>query len=63
MNDLIRDGTSVLMAVVGVALLAVIVSRNSNTTGVLSSASKGFASILGTAMGGASGASGVGMVP
>jgi len=47
-----KDMTGVLMAVVGVAILATIVSRNSNTTGVINSASSGFASILGVAMGG-----------
>ena len=61
MNELLSDGTSVLMAVVGVALMAVIVSQRSNTASVVKSLSGGFSSILGTAMGGASGASGIGM--
>ena len=52
MDKILSDGTSVLMAVVGVAILAVLVSKNNNTQGVISSASSGFASILGTAMGG-----------
>ncbi len=56
MNDIFKDITSVAMAIVGVAILAVIVSRNSNTTGVVNAASGGFAQVLGVAMGGAGGA-------
>lgn len=41
---------SILTAVVGVALLATIVSKNSNTTGVLNAGFSGFNSILGTAL-------------
>ena len=59
MNDITRDITAVLMAVVGVAILAVIVSNRSNTTNVIGSASSGFANILGVAMGGAGGSAGV----
>jgi len=47
-----KDMTGVLMAVVGVAILAVIVSSNSKTIGVINSASSGFSQILGVAMGG-----------
>ncbi len=53
MNDIFKDVTSVAMAIVGVAILAVLVSRNNNTTGVIGSASSGFAQVLGVAMGGA----------
>lgn len=41
---------TILTAVIGVAILAVLVSRNANTSGVISSASKGFSGILGTAL-------------
>lgn len=56
MDEIIKDATGVMMAVVGVAILAVIVSKNSNATGVIGSASSGFAQVLSVAMGGASGA-------
>jgi hypothetical protein len=56
MNDIMRDVTAVLMAVIGVAILAVLVSQRNNTVGVLNAASGGFGSILGVAMGGAGGA-------
>lgn len=55
MNDMMKDITAVLMAVVGVAILAVIVSNRNNTVGVLGAASRGFGSILGVAMGAAAG--------
>ncbi len=53
MNDITRDITAVLMAIVGVAILAVIVSNRSNTSQVIQTASSGFGNILGVAMGGA----------
>jgi hypothetical protein len=53
MNDIMRDVTSVLMAVVGVAILSVLVSQKNQTGQVIGAASGGFANILGVAMGGA----------
>lgn len=61
MNDIMKDLTAVLMAVISVAILAVIVSQRNNTVGVINAASGGFGSILGVAMGGAGGGSGFGM--
>lgn len=55
MNDIFRDLTSVGMAVIGVAILAVIVSNSNNTTGVIQAATSGFGNVLGIAMGGAAG--------
>jgi len=55
MDEIMKDITSVAMAIVGVAILAVIVSRNSQTSGVIKSSADGFAHVLGVAMGGASG--------
>lgn len=52
MNDIMKDLTSVGMAIIGVAILAVIVSSKNQTTQVISSAAGGFASVLGVAMGG-----------
>ena len=57
MNEIMHDVTGVAMAIIGVAILAVIVSNNSNTTGVIKAASSGFGSVLGVAMGGASNSS------
>lgn len=56
MDEIMKDLTGVAMAIVGVAILAVIVSRNNNTQGVIQSAAGGFGSVLGVAMGGASNA-------
>ena len=55
MDKIFSDITGVAMAIIGVAILAVMVSRNSNTMGVISSASQGFGNVLGVAMGGAGG--------
>lgn len=41
---------AILTAIVGVAIVAVIVSRNSNTANVISSASSAFATALSTAV-------------
>jgi hypothetical protein len=50
---------TVLMAIIGVAILAVIVSKNSNTTGVLSAGSSAFSGALGTALSPITGGSGL----
>lgn len=42
--------TVVLLAIVGVAVLAVILSKNSNTTGVVSATGSGFAQALSAAL-------------
>lgn len=55
MNDILRDITSVAMAIVGVAIIAVLVSKQNNTTGVINASTGGFASVLGVAMGPAAG--------
>lgn len=53
MNDIMRDITAVGMAIIGVALLTVLVSKQNQTGQVIGAASSGFASVLGVAMGGA----------
>jgi hypothetical protein len=50
MDKITEAGVTILMAVVGVAILAVIVSRNSQTPQVLSSFGQMFSGILGTAV-------------
>lgn len=52
MNDIFRDVTSIALAIVGVALLYVLVAPNSQTARVIDSASSGFARSLTAAMGG-----------
>lgn len=58
MESITREITAVAMAIIGVATLAVLVSRNNNTTGVIDSATRGFGNVLGIAMGGTSGNNG-----
>jgi hypothetical protein len=52
-NDIMRDVTAVAMAIVGVAILTVIVSQKNQTGQVIQAATSGFANVLGVAMGGA----------
>jgi len=59
MDSIFKDITGVAMAIVGVAILAVIVSNKNNTTGVISSSASGFAQVLGVAMGGGAPATGM----
>lgn len=51
MNDAMKDIVAVLMALIGVAILVVLVRQSSNTSGVIRSASGGFSQMLATAMG------------
>lgn len=46
-----RDVTTIALAIVGVAVLAVLVSRNSNTAGVIGAGASGFSQALATAEG------------
>lgn len=50
-GEVMRDLTSIALAIVGVAVLAVLVSRNANTSGVVNAASSAYNSALATAMG------------
>jgi len=49
-DQLLSSVTTVLLAIVGVAIIAVLVSSNANTTGVLSAGSSAFSSSLGAAL-------------
>ncbi len=51
MGEIGKDVVTVALAIVGLATLAVLVSRNANTTGVLNSSSSAFNSALATAEG------------
>lgn len=59
-DQLITSVVTVLTAIIGVAILAVLVSRQSNTSGVLSAGGSAFSGILGTALGPVSGQGGRG---
>jgi hypothetical protein len=51
MNDsMLNSIVTVATAIVGVAILAVIVSRNSNTSGVIGAAGNAFSNALGVAV-------------
>jgi hypothetical protein len=49
MSDILKSGTEVLIAIVGVAILAVLVSSRSNTVGVIQAAGSAFSNALGVA--------------
>jgi hypothetical protein len=46
----ITAGVTILIAIVGVAMLAVLVSKSSNTSGVITAGTGGFANALCTAL-------------
>lgn len=50
MNELARQAGAIFAAIIGVAILAVIVSRQANTSKVLETGFRGFSNILGTAL-------------
>lgn len=50
MNEVISGIVTIATAIIGVAVLAVILSKNSNTTGVINSSSNAFNSGLGMAL-------------
>lgn len=57
-ESLVSSVTSVLLAIVGVAIIAVLVSKNANTSGVISSGGSAFSQDLGTALSPITGATG-----
>jgi hypothetical protein len=57
MGQLTDAGVTILMAIIGVAILAVLVSRKSATVDVIHAASSGFSNALGMAMSPISGSS------
>lgn len=60
MNQLVNSITVILSAIVGVAILSVILSKNSQTAQVISAGANGFSKILGAAEAPVSGGSGYG---
>ena len=61
MNELWSGVVTILTAIVGVAILAVIVSKNSNTSGVISAGGSAFAQDIGAAVSPVTGGSSLGM--
>lgn len=57
-EQLITSVVTVLTAIIGVAIIAVLVSRNANTVGVISAGGSAFSGALGTALSPVTGASG-----
>lgn len=51
MDELTKSVASILTAIVGVAILSVLVSRNANTAGVISAGGSAFATALNAATG------------
>jgi hypothetical protein len=59
-NELITGTVTVLLAIVGVAIIAVLVSNNANTSGVIGAGSSAFSSSLGAALSPVTGSSALG---
>ncbi len=57
-EQLVTSVVTVLMAIVGVAIIAVLVSKNANTTGVIGATAQGFSGSLATALSPVTGGSG-----
>jgi PRD1 phage membrane DNA delivery len=49
-NQLVNSVVTVLTAIVGLAIIAVLVSNNANTSGVITAGSKGFAADIAAAV-------------
>ena len=50
MNDAVHSIVSIFIAIVGVAIVAVLVSKNANTSGVIQSTASGFGNALDVAI-------------
>jgi hypothetical protein len=59
-QNLINSLVTVAVAIIGVAIVAVLVSKNAQTTQVLGAASSGFSGALSTALSPVTGGSGLG---
>lgn len=61
MNDYIGPIVTVLTAIIGVAILATLVSNRANTANVIKAGTGGFSNMLGTALSPVTGGSGFSM--
>lgn len=50
MGQMTEAAVTILLAIVGVAILAMLISQKSNTVGVIQAAASGFSNTLGVAM-------------
>lgn len=57
-EQLVTSVVTVLMAIIGVAIIAVLVSKNANTTAVIGAGASGFSQSLSTALSPITGGSG-----
>jgi PRD1 phage membrane DNA delivery len=60
MNEITTSVVTVLLAIIGVAIIAVLVSRNAQTGAVLSAGGNAFSGILGAALSPVTGGGGLG---
>lgn len=58
-DQLITSVVTVATAIIGVAIIAVLVSKNANTSGVISAGSSGFSQALSTALSPVTGSTGM----
>lgn len=63
MGDVTSSAVTVILAIIGVALVAVLVSKNANTSGVLGATSSGLAGLIGAATAPLSGGGFTGGIP
>lgn len=56
MNHLVEAGVTIALAIVGLAIVSVLVSKNANTTGVIQSMASGFGNSMAVAESPVSGA-------
>lgn len=59
-DQLVTSTVTVLLAIVGVAIVATLVSRNANTAGVIQAGASGFSQSLATALSPVTGSGGYG---
>jgi len=50
MRPFFEAGVTIILAIIGLAIVSVLVSRNANTTGVIQASASGLANNLGVAM-------------
>lgn len=56
MNSFVEGTVTILLAIVGLAMLSILVSRKSNTAGVIQAGASGFSNALGAATASVTGA-------
>jgi hypothetical protein len=59
MDDFVKQITTIAVAIVGVAIIAVLVSKNANTAGVIRASGQAFSQSLATAVSPVTGSNGM----